>query len=176
MILSFDPAKIWCLCFDFHLDPAIEINFSLKSELHVMFLLRFLLRSVIFAQIWVWWVDFQLRSGENPVTIGENPVIDCQYEADRPDRCPPESDLTRPEVVCGWRRVVQPFTRWKRVGCGLGINPTRTDPWTPLVWVDKWVWVNFATPTWVTYTSWGHSCPSDSLGLRFVLIARAVGS
>ena len=133
MILSFDPAKIWCLCFDFHLDPAIEINFSLKSELHVMFLLRFLLRSVIFAQIWVWWVDFQLRSGENPVTIGENPVIDCQYEADRPDRCPPESDPTRPEVVYGRRRVVQSFTRWKQVGCGLGINPTRTDPWTPLM-------------------------------------------
>ena len=45
MILSFDLAKIWCLCFDFHLDLMTEMNFSLKSELDVMFLLPFLLRS-----------------------------------------------------------------------------------------------------------------------------------
>ena len=60
-------------------------------------------------------------------------MTQTQTETDRPDRYPPETDPTRPEVVDGRRRVVKHFTRFRRVGSGLGTNPTRTDPWTALV-------------------------------------------
>ena len=59
-------------------------------------------------------------------------MTQTQTEADRPDRYPPETDPTRPEVVDGRRRVVKHFTRFRRVGSGLGTNPTQTNPWTAL--------------------------------------------
>ena len=126
----------------FFLDSAMRRNFCSNLNLMWGFLLRFLLRSddfrsnlslmlwfffdfcldlLIFAQIWVWCGDFKL-----------DPVTQTQTEADRPDRYPPETDPTRPEVVDGRRRVVKHFTRFWRVGSGLGTNPTRTDPWTAL--------------------------------------------
>ena len=64
---------------------------------------------------------------------GEDSMIQTQIEADRPDRCLPKTEPTRPEVVDGRRQVVKPFTQFLRVGSGLGTNPTWTDPWTALV-------------------------------------------
>ena len=46
------------------------------------------------------------------------------------DHRPPEPDPTRPVAFGGWRRVWNFSTRSDRVSCGLGTNPTRTDPWT----------------------------------------------
>ena len=66
-------------------------------------------------------------------------MTQTQTEADRPDRYPPETDPTRPEVVDGRRRVVKHFTRFRRVGSGLGTNPTRTDPWTALDTINNGV-------------------------------------
>ena len=51
-------------------------------------------------------------------------MIQTQTEADRPDRCPLETDPTRPEVVDDQQRVVKPFTQFRRVGSGLGTNLT----------------------------------------------------
>jgi len=48
------------------------------------------------------------------------------------DRRPPEPDPTRSMAFGGRRRVWNFSTRSDRVGCGLGTNPTRTDPWTAL--------------------------------------------
>ena len=64
---------------------------------------------------------------------GEDPMIQTQTKADRPNRCLPKTEPTRPEVVDGQWRVVKPFTRFARVGSGLGTNPTWTDPWTTLI-------------------------------------------
>ena len=97
---------------------------DLRSNLSLMlwFFFDFCLDLVIFAQIWAWCGDFEL-----------DPVIQTQTEADQPNRCLPKIEPTRPEVVDGRWRVVKPFTRFSRVGSGLGTNPTWTDPWTTLV-------------------------------------------
>ena len=51
-------------------------------------------------------------------------MIQTQTEANRLDRCPLETDPTRPEVVDDQQRVVKPFTQFRRVGSGLGTNLT----------------------------------------------------
>ena len=68
-----------------------------------------------------------------------DPVIQTQIEADLPDCYPPEADPTQPEVVDGRWQVVKPFTRFRRVGFGLGTNLTRTDPWTTLIEGDPFI-------------------------------------
>ena len=55
------------------------------------------------------------------------------FNFDRPDCWPTRSDLTWLMGFCSWWRVFSLETRCHRVGRGLGINLTRTNPWTPLV-------------------------------------------
>ena len=127
-------------------DPTMRWKFSFKSGLEV----------VVLASIpWVSHrseekstdpAKIQRRFGNFRRRFGEDLEVKTHSDFDRPDRCPPEPDPTRSEVAGGWRWVVQRPTRCERVGSGLGTNPTRTDPWTPLLlfigvlgWVsDMW--------------------------------------
>ena len=54
------------------------------------------------------------------------------YDSDRPARHPFIIWTARPDYSAGRRRVDFSPTRFRRVGSGLGTNPTRTDSWTPL--------------------------------------------
>ena len=56
------------------------------------------------------------------------------FDSDRPVRAPVEVWSDRPVYSNGRRLVSFSKTRFRRVGSGLGTNPTRTDPWTALVW------------------------------------------
>ena len=76
--------------------------------------------------------EIRRKFGDFRRRFGEDLEGKTHSDFDRPDRCAPDPDPTRPEVGGGRRRVVQCPTRCERVGSGLNTNPTRTDPWTPL--------------------------------------------
>ena len=114
-----NPTTIWCIF--------AQILWVLqKSGDDLMF---FCLDLVIFAQI-------RRRSDEkyNRRQNGISGSIIVGF--DRSDRQSKNFDPTWPVGVCGRRRVFLLETRCHRVGSGLGTNPTRTDPWTPLVTKD----------------------------------------
>ena len=109
----------------FWLDPTMRWKFSLKSRLEV----------VVFVLIpWLShrsnkkWTD----SAKIQQRFGEDLVVETHSDFDEPNHYPSETDSTQPEVVCSWRRFIQPSTQCERVGFRLGTNPTQTNPWTPL--------------------------------------------
>ena len=53
-------------------------------------------------------------------------------DADRPARHPLKFDPDQPVYSGGQQRVRFFKTQFRRVGSGLGTNPTRTNPWTTL--------------------------------------------
>ena len=66
---------------------------------------------------------FRNRSSVFDLCISVEIKADCR---------PPEPDPTRLMAFRGRRRVWNFSTRLDQVGCGLGTNPTQTDPWTAL--------------------------------------------
>ena len=101
-------------------------RFCLNLGLMWWFLLQFLLRSSDFCTtlglMWWFWASIRQRFG------GCNSV-------------PRLTDPTQPKVVCSQQQVIQPSSWCKRVGCRLGINPTQTDPWTPLIYIYIYIYI-----------------------------------
>ena len=62
--------------------------------------------------------EIRWRFGDFRWRFSENLEVETHSDFNRPDRCPPEPDLTRPKVVGDRRRVVQPPTQCERVGSG----------------------------------------------------------
>ncbi|KAF3953184.1 hypothetical protein CMV_021348 [Castanea mollissima] len=60
-------------------------------------------------------------AGFSPWTVPTEPTV-----------LPVQNRPHRSDILAGRQRVSICSTRFHRVGLGLGTNPTRTDPWTPL--------------------------------------------
>ena len=90
-----------------------EISPDLARSYQIRLDLRRIWR--FFAWNQLFWLDF------SPWTVPTEPTV---FSA--------QNWLRRSDSLAGRRRVRIFSTRFYRVGLGLGTNPTRTDPWTPL--------------------------------------------
>lgn len=96
-----------------------------------------------------WIRRLQLRSAKKELLLRPPTRI---IGLDRPDRLLPWARPIRPVVVDGRLRVYFCSTRSERVESGLGTNPIRPDPWTPLPLIRLMIWVSCGVWTiwWVT--------------------------
>ena len=141
-VFCFDPVvvtQIWRKINRSGEDPTMRWKFSFKFGLEVVFLAsipwlshKSKEKSTDPTKIQQRFGEIRWRFGDFRWRFSEDLEVETHSDFNRPDRCPPEPDLTRPKVVGDRRRVVQPPTQCEQVGSGLGTNPTQTDPWTPL--------------------------------------------
>ena len=107
---STDPTKIqW----RYGEDPAMRWKFSFKSGLEVVFLAsiswlshRSGKKSTDLAKIHQRFREIRRRFSNFRWRFGEDLEVETHSDFDRPDRCPPEPDPTRPEIFGGLRQVV----------------------------------------------------------------------
>ena len=93
-----------------------------------------------FVDLFFGFVDLLFRFEDLLILFFKNrsSVFDlCILVEIKADRCPPEPDPTRPVAFGSWWWVWNFSTRSDRVGCGLGTNLTRTDPWTALLSIAR---------------------------------------